>query len=39
MQESAKYDELKRTQEDESKMFQKEIERYQTENNKELRKL
>ena len=30
MQESAKYDELKRTQEEESKMFQKEIERYKT---------
>ena len=39
MQESAKYDELKRAQEEESKLFQKEIQRYQTENDKELRKL
>jgi hypothetical protein len=39
MQESAKYDELKRAQEEEAKLFQKEIVRYQSENDKELRKL
>ena len=30
MQESAKYDELKRTQEADSEMFKKQIERYKT---------
>lgn len=39
MQESAKYDELKRAQEEESKLFQKEILRYQSENERELKKI
>lgn len=39
MQESAKYDELKRSQEQESKNFNTEIKRYTLENEKDLKKL
>ena len=39
MQESAKYDELKREQEDQSKNYQKKIVELQTKNERELRKI
>ena len=39
MQESAKYDELKRAQEQESKNFNAQIKRYTYENEKDLKKL
>jgi hypothetical protein len=39
MQESAKYDELKRAQEQESKNFNAEIKRYSLENERDLKRL
>ena len=39
MQESAKYDELKREQEEQSKNYQKKILELQTKNERELRKI